>query len=249
MNYTIKIEAFEGPFDLLFHLIEKNELDIYDIPINEITEQYLKYIYKMEKLDLNITSEFLVMAATLIEIKSKMLLPKDSSEGKVQEKEEQDPRSDLVRKLLEYKKYKAVAQELKTKGEHYSRTYFKPKEEIIISHDKDNESIEDMQADDLLKVLSQILLNKYKSNTDVLNSHVRHIERETITIEDKSKEIITKLQETEQISFYDLFQNLEDKTAIIVTFLALLELLKMKKVTVVQSLCFSDITIEYRHLK
>ena len=116
MEYKIILESFEGPMDLLIHLIDKAEIDIYDIPINEITEQYIKYITKMEELDLEVTSEFLVMAATLLEIKSRMLLPpiKKETDGDQLEMEEIDPRLELVRRLVEYKKYKHVSKELQS---------------------------------------------------------------------------------------------------------------------------------------
>ncbi|SES70202.1 condensin subunit ScpA [Natronincola peptidivorans] len=243
MKYTIKIEAFEGPFDLLFHLIEKNKIDIYDIPINEITQQYLEYIYAMEKFDLNITSEFLVMAATLIEIKSKMLLPKDVLEAEGMQADEVDPRSELIKKLLEYKKYKAIAETLKIRENHYNKIFFKPKEEIIIDHYDYDTSFENLHIQDLLSAFKKILTNQTVS-TDEFYNNIRQIDREPVTIEDKLNYILNKLQYSKKITFHSIFISAIDKSEAVISFLALLELIKMKKIKVIQDNCFEGIMIE-----
>ncbi|SNR87206.1 condensin subunit ScpA [Anaerovirgula multivorans] len=243
MAYTIKIEAFEGPFDLLFHLIEKNEIDIYDIPINDITEQYLHYIYEMEKLDLDVTSEFLVMAATLIEIKSKMLLPKDVFVEEGIEVEDIDPRDELVRKLLEYKKYKAVTEEFKKREGLYNRIYFKAKEEIIFeSHDHDK-ILDNLEINDLINAFNKLLKDTSKKIQDPYYN-IREIEREPVSIEDKLVDILNILNHKKKITFQSIFTSIADKLEVVVTFLALLELMKVKKIKVIQEKCFDGIMIE-----
>lgn len=243
MAYTIKIEAFEGPFDLLFHLIEKNEIDIYDIPINDITEQYLHYIYEMEKLDLDITSEFLVMAATLIEIKSKMLLPKDVFIDEGIEIEDIDPRDELVRRLLEYKKYKAITEEFKKREGLYNRIYFKAKEEIIFeSHDHDK-ILDNLEINDLINAFNKLLKDTSKKIQDP-NYNLREIEREPVSIEDKLVDILNILNHKKKITFQSIFTSAADKLEVVVTFLALLELMKVKKIKVIQEKCFDGIMIE-----
>lgn len=243
MAYTIKIEAFEGPFDLLFHLIDKNEIDIYDIPINDITEQYLHYIYEMEKLDLDITSEFLVMAATLIEIKSKMLLPKDVLVDEGIEIEDVDPRDELVRKLLEYKKYKAVTEELKKREGLYNRIYFKAKEEIIIENDPQDKVFDNIEINDLINAFNKLLKANIKNNQDS-HYNIREIEREPVSIENKLKDLLNLLKYKKIITFQSIFTSVSDKLDIVVTFLALLELMKLKKIKVLQEKCFDGIMIE-----
>lgn len=244
MAYNVKVEAFEGPFDLLFHLIEKNEIDIYDIPINQVTQQYIEYIQQMEEIDLEVTSEFLVMAATLIEIKSKMLLPVQVVEDQQLEFEDIDPRSELVRKLLEYKKFKMVAEEFKEMEEYSKKLFFKLKEEIIFES-SDDKGLENVDMDDLLNALNNILTSKNKRHRK--RNHIRQMQRETFTIENKIEYILNELKEKSRLSFNKLFASMKDKREIITTFLALLELIKMKKVMVSQNICFSDIIIELRN--
>ncbi|AKL95329.1 chromosome segregation and condensation protein ScpA [Clostridium aceticum] len=243
MSCTIKIQAFEGAFDLLFHLIEKNEIDIYDIPINEITEQYLHYLYQMEKLDLEIASEFLIMASTLIEIKSKMLLPKEAVAEDKSEDQGLDPRSELVEKLLEYKRYKVVAEELKQREDHYNKLYFKQKEEIILETTNDDVVLENLKIDDLVKVFEKILLN-YQGNKKDRSYKIRHISKETYTIEEKISSILNILRNHNKITFDSIFTLAKEKLEVVVTFLALLELIKEKKVKVLQEKSFEGIIIE-----
>lgn len=194
MKYTIKTEAFEGPFDLLFHLIEKNKIDIYDIPISEIIDQYMYYIYEMESLNLEIASEFLVMAATLIEIKSKLLLPSEALKEKEIEMEDVDPRSQLVKKLLEYKKYKIVAIELKKKEKSYNKLHFKPKEELVLDVGQQDIALEGVGIQDLINAFKEILLTKSKYKKFRSSDNIQKISRESITIEDKANIIINILQ-------------------------------------------------------
>ncbi|MBU5677536.1 segregation/condensation protein A [Alkaliphilus sp. MSJ-5] len=246
MAYNVKIEVFEGPFDLLFHLIEKNQIDIYDIPMTEITEQYISYIEKLEELNLDITSEFLVMAATLIEIKSRMLLPIQITEDKQLEIEDLDPRDELVRRLLEYKKYKGAAEELKDKEQRYQRIYFKPKEEFIFDEaDQAQFVMDSIGITDLLSALNRFIEKKLKTISP--EKTIREMQRDIITIEDKINELICLLNKKKQIRFQDMFSNLSSKMEIITTFLALLELIRLKQVIAKQNIAYTDIIIELRN--
>lgn len=246
MAYNVKIEVFEGPFDLLFHLIEKNQIDIYDIPMTEITEQYISYIEKLEELNLDITSEFLVMAATLIEIKSRMLLPIQITEDKQLEIEDLDPRDELVRRLLEYKKYKGVAEELKDKEQRYQRIYFKPKEEFIFAEADQSQFVMDsIGITDLLSALNRFIEKKLKTISP--EKTIREMQRDVITIEDKINELTSLLNKKNKIRFQDMFSNLSSKMEIITTFLALLELIRLKQVVAKQNIAYTDIIIELRN--
>jgi len=246
MAYNVKIQVFEGPFDLLFHLIEKNQIDIYDIPMTEITEQYISYIDSLEELNLDITSEFLVMAATLIEIKSRMLLPIQVVEDTQLEIEDLDPRGELVRRLLEYKKYKAAAEELKDKEQRYQRIYFKHKEELIFDEVEEALSIIDcIHTQDLLLALNKCI--ERKSKTISPQKTIREMQRDVITIDDKIKDIIKLLNRESKVLFQNMFSDLSTKLEIITTFLALLELIKLKEVIVKQNIAYTDIIIELRN--
>ncbi|WP_026475910.1 segregation and condensation protein A [Alkaliphilus transvaalensis] len=246
MAYNVKLQAFEGPFDLLFHLIEKNEIDIYDIPINQVTDQYISYIRQMESLDLEITSEFLVMAATLLEIKSKMLLPVEVVDHVQLEIEELDPRHELVRKLLEYKKYKVVAEVFKEKEDLSKKLYFKPREEIIFEQEEDAHILENLEMADLLNALEKVLTSK---NVKIKEKNTFHqMQRDSFTIEEKIIEIQKILSQKHTIKFKSLFETLSNRNEMITTFLALLELIKMKEVAVKQDLCFSDIEIKLKNI-
>ncbi|KAB3527367.1 segregation and condensation protein A [Alkaliphilus serpentinus] len=246
MAYQVKLQVFEGPFDLLYHLIEKNEIDIYDIPINEVTHQYLEYLKAMEELDLDIASEFLVMAATLLEIKSKMLLPIEKADEKQLELDEADPRNELVRRLLEYKKYKVAADVLKDKEDISRKLYFKPKEEFIFEKDVNSNLLEDVELSDLLKALQKILKGNHQANSII--SNFRRMQREAFTIEEKIHAILDALEERSLITFNYLFKSLGSRNEMITTFLALLELIKVKRVVVYQTDCFSDISIELKKI-
>lgn len=246
MAYNIKIKAFEGPFDLLFHLIQKNQIDIYDIPITEITDQYILYIEKLERLNLDITSEFLVMAATLIEIKSKMLLPIQNTEDQQLEIDDIDPRQELVNRLLEYKKYKAAAEEFKGKEKRYQKIFFKPKEEIILDESEESlHNIDSIDMNQLLSALNKCIDKKAKEITP--EKTIRQMKRDTFTIENKTKHILELLNKKNKIRFQDMFLAEYSKLEIITTFLALLELIKLNNVIAKQKNIYSDIIIELRN--
>ncbi len=243
MNYKVEIEAFKGPMDLLLHLIEKAEIDIYDIPINDITEQFIEHIYQMGELNLEIASEFLLMAATLIEIKSKMLLPNEIKTSDLQmEMEEVDPRVELVRRLVEYKKYKEVSKELREFEENQSKVYYKPKEELYEYEDEEVE-IEGLDVSLLLKSISKIIKRKNKvENTLTINE----IQREEYTLEDCIEDIKLKLESNSSFKFSKLLYKDTTKKEIIVYFLSILELIRMKYISVYQKEDFSDLIISKR---
>lgn len=243
MKYTITLDSFEGPFDLLYHLIEKSELDIYDIPIAEIAEQYIQYISHMEELDLEITSEFLLMAATLLEVKSKMLLPNIKVEGEQMEMEEVDPREELIRRLIEYKKYKNAAEELKMRQEVYGKVFYKPKEEIEISDEDDIKSLEGLELSDLIKAFDNIIQKKSKENN---KNKFHEIKREEISIEEAMNMILRKLENRNQIKFEELFQSRVTRSSIVTIFIAILELIKLKKIIIYQNNNFSNIKLRKR---
>ncbi|MBQ2936681.1 MAG: segregation/condensation protein A [Lachnospiraceae bacterium] len=243
MAISVKLEVFEGPLDLLLHLIEKNKVDIYDIPIVEITAQYLEYIQNMETEDMNIMSEFLVMAATLLDIKCKMLLPKEVNE----EGEEEDPRAELVQKLLEYKMYKYMSYELKDRQVDAGRTLFKgktlPKE---IEDYKPPVDMEELLGDaDLnkLQMLFKTVMRRQEDKIDPVRSTFGKIEKDEIDIEAKAGYVEEYVRNHRTFSFRELLEKQRSKMEIIVTFLIILEMMKIGKISIVQEKIFDDIMI------
>ena len=233
----IKIENFEGPFDLLFHLIEKNQVSIYDIPINIITDQYMEYLFSMHELDLEIASEFLVMAATLLHIKSKMLLP----DKKEVCEEEKDPNEELVQKLLEYKKYKAFSKVLKQRETDWSVLYYKlPEVMEFIQPDE----VMELSLPELQRLYSGLLeRNQKKINPDV-NRMDQIIQREEVSLRSKMKEIIRELIVRSFFKFSEIFSlRIKSKLDVVTGFIAILELAKLKKVRLEQRRHFSEIYI------
>jgi len=230
MTYKIKLDVFEGPLDLLLFLIKKEEVDIYDIPIAKVTEQYLEYLELMKLLDLNIAGEFLVMAATLMHIKSRMLLPPEELVD--QEEEEADPRTELVRRLLEYKKFKEVASELGKRELTERNTYTRKLPET----EDDKEAFFEASLFDLISAFSTVL-NK-------LPKEVFHeIIKDEFTVEQKIHDIFHMLIDQPILYFTQLFKNSKSKMEVIATFLAVLELIRLKEVVVRQQSAFSEIQI------
>lgn len=247
MEYKIVLEKFEGPLDLLYHLIRKNKVDIYDIPIAEITQQYIAYIEKMKELDLDVASEFLVMIATLLEIKSKMLLPtKNDVDEDYNEDESDDPRDELVRRLLEYKKFKTAAEQLKLKGDLQSKVFIKPKEEIEEFISKDPPKLEGVELDDLINAFSQ-LMRKHLMLDE--NFNIKEIERDEITLEEAMDRLLNTVSQNGKVKFQDLFESSYNKMKIVVTFLSVLELIKLNIITFVQDTNFGDIILIKKHTK
>lgn len=239
MEYKIRIDVFEGPMDLLLHLIDRAEIDIYDIPISLITEQFIEYIEKMEELNLEITSDFLVMAATLLEIKSKMLLPQREKSDDSQLEAEEDPRAELVRRLVEYKKFKSVAEKLREMESIQSKVFYKPKEDIIDNFN-DNLEIGDVNIDELLKALNNII--KRRKNKDKILD-VREIQREEYTLEKCVSDIKERLKREDTIYFSSLLKEDSTRNEIITYFLSVLELINLKYINVIQEKDFSDLII------
>ena len=192
MAISVKLEAFEGPLDLLLHLIEKNKIDIYDIPIVEITAQYLDYIRQMQREDMNVMSEFLVMAATLLDIKSRMLLPKVEKE---EEEDEEDPRAELVRRLLEYKMYKYMAQELEEREQEAELLFFKeptiPREVAKYEEPLDLDKLLDGLTLAKLQKVFDAVMKRNANKLDPVRSRFSTIRREPISLEQKVKSVLS----------------------------------------------------------
>ena len=244
MPLDIKIENFQGPFDVLLHLIKKNEMDIYDIKIYEITNQYLQYLDQFKSMNLEITSEFIVIAATLIEIKSKMLLPK----AKLDETavtEEEDPRKVLVQKLIEYKKYKAVAAVLRNL-EGSAGVIFSKRPEIIVEKDKVIDNSELFKGITMLTLfnLYNELINNYKSKQNTENVIQKEIPVDLYKIEDKMEELRNNLDNIEKVYFTSVIKKCTSKIEVVVTFLAMLELIKQRGARAWQEENFHDIYLE-----
>ncbi len=245
MSIPIKLEAFEGPLDLLLHLIDKNKVSIYDIPIVVITEQYLEYIRQMDSKNLEVMSEFLVMAATLVNIKSKMLLPAPETE----EEEAVDPRQELVERLLEYKMYKYISEELKDRELDASRVMFKaPTIPQEIADYKEDINVEDLLCDLTLAKLHEIfksIVKKQVDKIDPIRSKFGKIEKEEINLDAKFKQIQEYGLLHKKFSFRNLLEAQHTRMELIVTFLGILELIKMGRIHIEQECLFDDIIITY----
>lgn len=243
MGIPVKLEVFEGPLDLLLHLIDKNKVNIYDIPIVTITEQYLLYVNEMDKQDLDVVSEFLVMAATLIDIKSKMLLPRVVNE----EGEEVDPRQELMDRLLEYKKFKYISEELKGWQKDAEKHLFK--EETIpleVLEYKEPVDMENLLSDITLMRLHTIfqeVMHRQEEKVDPVRSKFGRIEKETIRLQDKMNDIRRFAVNAGRFEFRALLEKQAGKMEIIVTFLAVLELVKVSAIRVEQEEIGGEILI------
>ncbi|MFH0754323.1 MAG: segregation/condensation protein A [Candidatus Omnitrophota bacterium] len=234
MNYKIHLEKFEGPLDLLLYLIRKDEIDICDIPIAQVTEQYIQYIELMKMLDLDGIGDFLVMAATLLQIKSRMLLPPDPSDVLPQE----DPRAELVYRLEEYQRIKEAAEALRLRAEGRQDLFARRLDEEALAEMKDGAKEVYFEANlfDLITALTQAMANKpEKVNYEVV--------REVYTVEEKVHSILHMLVERSSVRLQELFESAHDKIEVIVTFMAVLELCKMKEVVVAQKRLFADIEL------
>jgi segregation and condensation protein A len=232
MSYKIKLEIFEGPLDLLLYLIKRDHLNIYDIPIAQITQQYLQYLNLMKLLDLNIAGEFLVMAATLMQIKSKMLLP---AQEELAQQEEGDPRLELVQRLLEYEKFKQIAQTLRERETNQRETFKRPKTDV----DK-----ELMQKEVYFEASIFDLINAFTTALkDIPKELFYEVIKDEFTIEEKIHDLLHLLLVSPSIKLSELFTKAKNKLEIIVIFLALLELIRMKEVVAIQSELFGEIEI------
>lgn len=234
MNYKIKLELFEGPLDLLLYLVKKDHLNIYDIPISKVTEQYLQYINLMQLLDLNIAGEFLVMAATLMQIKSRMLLP--AEEGVGVEEEKDDPREELVRRLLEYEKFKEIAENLRQKETDQREVFKRPKSEIDKGETKGRDAYFEASIFDLISAFS-------KAIKDIPKDVFYEVVKDQFTVEQATHEILHLLLVKSEVKLSELFARAKNKMEIIVTFLAVLELIRTKEIIARQNELFEDIEI------
>jgi segregation and condensation protein A len=236
--FAIKLESFEGPLDLLLHLIKKNEVNIHDIPIVLITQQYLAAIEFMQELNLDVAGEFIVMAATLIHIKSKMLLPRPESAAGV-EGEAEDPRDALVRRLLEHQKFKAAAGLLHEREQMRSAQWLRPDERVAAIAGDDYEPELEVDLFTLLNAFQQVV-QRAKLRPKML------LPPEQIPVEVRIDQLLARLSETEACGFEDLFGDVNDRSGLIVTFLALLEMIRLKLIRVFQSGSFGPIRVYKR---
>jgi len=237
MTYVVKLEQFEGPLDLLLYLIQREEMDIYDIPISRITAQYLQHIERMERLDLDIAGDFLVMAATLLRIKARMLLPVQ----RPGEERDEDPRAELVQRLLEYKKFKEAARALEGHEAASLATFARPFDAALLEDAKahGDEEIFAVDLPQLMKALHGVL-----SRFESVVTHEIVLESESL--EDKTAWLQECLRSQGRLRFADIFVHAKSRLEVIVTFMALLELIKLGQVAVVQDEHFADITILHR---
>lgn len=244
MAIPVKLNVFEGPLDLLLHLIDKNKIDIYDIPIVEITDQYMEYIHSMEKEDLGIMSEFMVMAATLLDIKCKMLLPKEVNE----EGEEEDPRAELVQKLLEYKMYKYMSYELKDKMDAAANVYYReadiPKEVLKYKEPVDPAELLRGMTLEKLNAIFKSVIRRQEDKIDPIRSRFGTIEKEEVSLSEKMLELKEFAEKHKKFSFRALLEKQHSRIQVIVTFLSILELMKMGHIHVDQKTLFGEIEIE-----
>ncbi len=245
MDLKVKLQVFEGPLDLLLHLLEKNKVNIYDIPIVEITNQYMEYIGEMQRHDLDIVSEFMVMAATLLDIKSRMLLPREETE-----EEEEDPRAELVQKLLEYKMYKCMSYELKDRQIDAQRVLFKvptiPRE---VRQYEEPVNLQELMADVSIRRLNDIfksVMRKREDKIDPIRSRFGRIEKEEVSLEERMDYLEQYALTHRRFSFRGLLEAQCSKMEIIVTFLSILELMKVGKIHISQEHIFDDIFVESR---
>jgi segregation and condensation protein A len=233
LPYQVRIEKFEGPLDLLLHLIKKNEINIYDIPIALIAQQYLEYIEAMKDLNLNVAGDFLVMAATLLQIKSKMLLPAD--EAALDEEDGPDPREELVRRLLEYKTYKEAATRLDGQEKMW-REIFSREQSTTVPVEPDETLLENVSLFDLVDALQGILdRNPGKRLIEIMPDN--------LTVRERMNVILELLEGKDSVSFMDLFEQASHRLVVIVTFLAMLELIRLRVARVFQAEAFGPILV------
>jgi segregation and condensation protein A len=237
-SYRVKLKVFEGPFDLLLHLIKINEMDIYDIPIAEITRQYLEYIELMEQLDLDVAGEFLVMAATLLNLKARSLLPETPAEEDEAAVDEILSTKELIRQLVEYRKFKEVAEDLRRKQDEQSHIFYRDNVVTILpAAQPQDPSPEDLKI--LLDAFSRVL--RFVEPREYLQ-----VIEEPYTVEEKIQQLRSLLERETLLSLVQLFRRCSGKQEMIVTFLALLELCRIGEIALEQSVPFTDITIQLK---
>jgi segregation and condensation protein A len=236
-DYKVSLEVFEGPLDLLLYLIKKDEVDIYDIPIGLITDQYMAYLQLMKVLDLNIAGDFIVMSATLMLIKSRMLLPVEDRRDQ-EDEEEEDPRWDLVRQLVEYKKFKDAADHLEELEMHMENVFGRESEHVELGAPPDVD-LRDASIFDLISSLNEALGR-------VREEDLQEIFAEEYTVSQKVTYIVDSLRIAKRLSITDLFGGMVSRQEIVCTFLAVLELIKLNRIAAVQDNHFGEIVVEPR---
>jgi segregation and condensation protein A len=236
MKYNIQLQVYEGPLDLLYDLISKHKIDIKDISIIDITKQYIKYLEMLEKMDLEITSEFITMASKLLEVKSKYLLYKQKDDEEVE-----DPRLELMEQLEEYKKFKLAAENLKDNVSYGNELFFRKKEEIVIDEKID---LEEISLEAIMNILPHILKVKKSEEKEIKDERLNKILRgKIISVEEKMRYIRNIIKEENEIRFTKIIQTCNNDE-VIATFLSILELIKAKEIVVEQDIFFDDILIK-----
>jgi len=240
MGYKVKLSAFEGPFDLLVYLIENAQMNIYDIQVAEITTQYLEYIDEIKRMDVSMASEFMVLAATLIEIKSKMLLPRVTFDGEGMI--EEDPRSELVERILEYKRFKRAAELLEQSYEYNLQIFEKPQEDISVYLDAPDEYL---SLDINQFVIAFNLFLRKKQKVAEVKKNYEHVERLRVTIESRIAYIknLFKTKDKKVVTFKEVLANETDRYNVVITFISLLEMVRHKSISLRQKVAFGEIVI------
>ena len=233
--YKVKLTEFEGPLDLLLFFIKRDELDIYDIPIAKITRDFLDYLQYLQELDLDIAGEFIVTAAELMQIKVQLLLPRPPGEGEV----ELDPRAELVRRLLDYKRYKEMASELQSMSEEERQVYYRKnftQDPKIVEDPADGEFMRDVTLFDLIAAFKYVV-------DRMPRKHVHEINKLNVTLEEQIEYILAYFKEKVEATFIEIVSKMEEKVRIVVTFIALLELIKQRQIGVRQVDPYGEIVI------
>ncbi len=240
-GYTIKIQQFEGPFDLLLFFIERDELDINDIPVSKITADFLEYIKQLEKLNIDVASEFILVAATLMRIKAKLLIPRKELDD---DGNEIDPREELTQKLLEYKRYKEILDELRemelTQSTKHNRGNVSTELKQIANKALVDSELESFDLFKLLKTFQKVMDRFENRKREVIHEIVKY----NYTIEKQQSHIMTRINTRSRATFSKIFENLENRVHAIVTFLALLELLNLQRLTITQGEGFNNFWID-----
>ena len=244
MSYKVKLDIFEGPFDLLVYLIERSGMSIYQVNISEITEQYMEYVAALEEINPETAAEFMVLAATLIQIKSAMLLPSaKKADGTVAE---EDPRDELARKIDEYKKIKYLSEQLKIKEYEAGKIYVKPREDISAYTDEPEENL-NVDMDQFIKAF-RVFIEKRQSIADVKKRY-ENIARERMTMEAKSIQVYERLEKHGKVDFSQLIDDVHDTYDIVLTFVTLLEMLRSGEISVVQEKMFGEMHVIFNGRK
>ncbi|MEX2602661.1 MAG: segregation/condensation protein A [Gracilimonas sp.] len=221
--YRVQLNNFEGPLDLLLFFIKRDELDIYDIPISYITNQFLEYLHVLEELDLDVASEFILMASLLMSIKARMMLPREDSDE--EELDETDPRFELVQRLLEYKRYKEMSEKMADMDEETRKQYMRGYPEADdVEKQATGEALQDVTMFDLIAAFKKVLQDIERKNV------VHHVEKVSTTVEEQAEFVLNRLQENGRQSFMELCSTLKNKIYLVVTFLAVLEMIKEQQI-------------------